>query len=220
MYGAANAMKANKVHEAFFEWMPPRTANVIAQREDLLRVALAPFLQHNRLPHCMFHIHHATLHDYSLNSMCILSCIMSHPASTCFAISLYVSKRTGRACINSSICRYTSYGRHFTASAALDGLNHQLEPFIRHEDTIVDFSCGANEWLPMLKSLCATKGKQCHGRAYDIITPLNIDDFVEKSWFDVVPGALTHIWSSRQAQLALPWPGLPSPGSKAPPSQP
>lgn len=26
-----------------------------------------------------------------------------------------------------------------------------MEPFMRAYDTIVDFSCGANEWAPMLK---------------------------------------------------------------------
>lgn len=56
------------------------------------------------------------------------------------------------------------------------------------DDTIVDFSCGANEWLPLLKEACAKRQLRCHGKAFDIITPIRVDDFTRVSWFDVLPG--------------------------------
>ena len=55
-------------------------------------------------------------------------------------------------------CRYTSYGRHFTQSNHLQALNQFLLPYICEGDTIVDFSCGANVWVPMLKSACLQQG--------------------------------------------------------------
>ena len=55
-------------------------------------------------------------------------------------------------------CRYTSYGRHFTQGGHLQALNQFLLPYIREEDTIVDFSCGPNVWGPMLKTACLQQG--------------------------------------------------------------
>ncbi len=37
-------------------------------------------------------------------------------------------------------------------------LNKRLLPFLRPGDTIVDFSCGENTWMPMLKALCLADG--------------------------------------------------------------
>ena len=54
--------------------------------------------------------------------------------------------------------RYTSYGRHFTQGGHLQALNKFLLPYIRDGDTIVDFSCGANVWGPMLKTACLQQG--------------------------------------------------------------
>lgn len=66
-------------------------------------------------------------------------------------------------------------------------LSEHLVHFIEHGDCIVDFSCGANEWVPIMKHICAQHGKFCTGKAIDIITPKDVQDFVQKSWFDVQP---------------------------------
>lgn len=55
-------------------------------------------------------------------------------------------------------CRYTSYGRHFTQDEHLRVLNEFLLPLIHDGDTVVDFSCGANVWVPMLKNMCLEAG--------------------------------------------------------------
>ena len=55
-------------------------------------------------------------------------------------------------------CRYTSYGRHFTQDQHLRVLNDFLLPHIHGGDTVVDFSCGANVWVPMLKNMCLEAG--------------------------------------------------------------
>ena len=96
-------------------------------------------------------------------------------------------------------CRYTSYGRHFTITEQLRTLSKQLVLFMKHGDTIVDFSCGANEWLPMMKTMCAEMGKQCTGKAFDIITPRDVTDYEQRSWFDVHPGDF-HTHSSQAGQ--------------------
>ena len=55
-------------------------------------------------------------------------------------------------------CRYTSYGRHFTEAGHLVALNEFLLPYLQDQDTVVDFSCGANVWVPMLKTACLQQG--------------------------------------------------------------
>ena len=37
-------------------------------------------------------------------------------------------------------------------------LNEFLLPHIHNGDTVVDFSCGANVWVPMLKNMCLEAG--------------------------------------------------------------
>ena len=81
--------------------------------------------------------------------------------------------------------RYSSYGRHFTKVDLLRHTAMRLEVFAQTGDVLVDFSCGANKFLPMFKRECLVKGKVVGGRAYDIITPPNLEDFTEMSWFDV-----------------------------------
>lgn len=53
---------------------------------------------------------------------------------------------------------YTSYGRHFTLPTLLEEVNRYLMPFLRKHDTVVDFSCGYNVWVPMLKRMCIENG--------------------------------------------------------------
>ena len=64
----------------------------------------------------------------------------------------------------------------------------KLEIFINPDDTIVDFSCGSNEFLPIVKKICQEAGKPVKGRAFDIITPCVSEDFQQISWFDVQSG--------------------------------
>ena len=67
----------------------------------------------------------------------------------------------------------------------LELMSKQLVQFMRDGDTIVDFSCGANDWVPIMKLSCAEHGMRCSGKAFDIITAKNVEDFQLKSWFDV-----------------------------------
>lgn len=64
----------------------------------------------------------------------------------------------------------------------------KLEVVIHPDDTIVDFSCGSNEFLPIVKEVCRKAGKAVKGKAFDIITPCISEDFQQISWFDVRPG--------------------------------
>ena len=85
-------------------------------------------------------------------------------------------------------CRYSSYGRHFTKPVYLKMVTDLLCPYLKNEDTLVDFSCGANVFVPMCKREAAHQGKVIFGRAYDIITSHDLTDFHRCSWMDVKPG--------------------------------
>lgn len=87
-------------------------------------------------------------------------------------------------------CRYSSYGRHFTKIDQLRIVAKKLEVFINPGDTIVDFSCGYNQFLPLLKRHCLQFGKAVSGRAFDIITPCINEDFRQISWFNVEHGGI------------------------------
>jgi hypothetical protein len=65
-------------------------------------------------------------------------------------------------------------------------------PFLWPDDLVIDFSCGANDWIPLLKRMCLNDGFAIKGRAFDIISPKNMEDFdVTKSWFEVTTGEST-----------------------------
>lgn len=55
-------------------------------------------------------------------------------------------------------CRYSSYGRHFSRPQLLQAVAEILEMFLRPNDVIVDFSCGANEFVPLVKRWAARNG--------------------------------------------------------------
>ena len=82
----------------------------------------------------------------------VLSCRTNHSVSLRCAWE-QKAEEEGACC-----CRYTSYGRHFTEAGHLEALNEFLLPYLQHQDTIVDFSCGANVWVPMLKTACLQQG--------------------------------------------------------------
>eukprot|EP00232_Nephroselmis_pyriformis_P015356 CAMPEP_0182896066 /NCGR_PEP_ID=MMETSP0034_2-20130328/26055_1 /TAXON_ID=156128 /ORGANISM="Nephroselmis pyriformis, Strain CCMP717" /LENGTH=266 /DNA_ID=CAMNT_0025029923 /DNA_START=11 /DNA_END=807 /DNA_ORIENTATION=- len=88
--------------------------------------------------------------------------------------------------------RYTSYGRHFTVEDVLDKITDSLLPRLRGGDTVVDFSCGSNDFL---KGLCAKAEAQgfsppLQPRSYDIVTTRHQLGFELRSWFDVKVGEL------------------------------
>lgn len=55
----------------------------------------------------------------------------------------------------------------------------------------MDFSCGANEFVPLFKRYCLTRGKGLQGIAFDILTPMDMTDFRKSSWFDVPVGTFS-----------------------------
>lgn len=58
-----------------------------------------------------------------------------------------------------NLCRYTSYGRHYTQDSHLRTLSSGLLDYIQSGDNIVDFSSGGNDWVPMLKTMCLEQEK-------------------------------------------------------------
>lgn len=63
-----------------------------------------------------------------------------------------------------------------------------LSFYLHDNDTVVDFSCGANAFVPLVKQEGAKQGLNISGRSYDIITSQNLEDFQRCSWMDVRPG--------------------------------
>lgn len=53
---------------------------------------------------------------------------------------------------------------------------------------MVDFSCGANAFVPLVKQEGRKQGLSLKGKAYDIITSQNMEDFERTSWLDTRPG--------------------------------
>lgn len=89
--------------------------------------------------------------------------------------------------------RYSSYGRHFTQNYKLKEIAERIRYFLRHEDCVVDFGCGANEWLPAMKQ--AMDGFGLRGtsfRAFDIATPSNDWCFSNRDYYTVKPSELPH----------------------------
>ncbi|KAK9844902.1 hypothetical protein WJX74_008431 [Apatococcus lobatus] len=80
--------------------------------------------------------------------------------------------------------RYTSYGRHFTKAPQMEAVATRLLDFLSRGDTVVDFSCGSNEFVPMVKRMALAAGIEVFGRAYDIITARHFEDLIIKSWFE------------------------------------
>jgi hypothetical protein len=49
------------------------------------------------------------------------------------------------------LSRYSSFGRHFSRTQLLQAVAEILEHFLRPNDVVVDYSCGANEFVPLVK---------------------------------------------------------------------
>lgn len=86
--------------------------------------------------------------------------------------------------------RYSSYGRHFTKLHLLEQVAQLLSFYLHDGDTVVDFSCGANAFVPLVKQEGRKQGLSLMGKAYDIITSQNMEDFERTSWLDTRPGML------------------------------
>ena len=95
--------------------------------------------------------------------------------------------------IRLSCCRYSSYGRHFTKEHLLLQVAQLLSFYLHDGDTIVDFSCGANAFLPLVKKEGGKQGLSLKGRAFDIITSQNLEDFERCSWLDTRRGGLSAV---------------------------
>lgn len=67
--------------------------------------------------------------------------------------------------------RYTSFGRHFTKVDKLKEIVDRLKWYVQDGDTIVDFSCGSNDFSFLMKEMLHKMGKRCSFRNYDLIAP-------------------------------------------------
>lgn len=67
--------------------------------------------------------------------------------------------------------RYTSYGRHFTKKPILRTIVNFVFQYMKPNDLIVDFSCGANDFLGMISDAC----KASHLKVNLFTTPLHSD---------------------------------------------
>ena len=85
-------------------------------------------------------------------------------------------------------CRYSSYGRHFTKLHLLEQVAQLLSFYLHDGDTVVDFSCGANAFVPLVKKEGRKQGLSIAGCAFDIITSQNLEDFQRCSWLDTHTG--------------------------------
>ena len=50
--------------------------------------------------------------------------------------------------------RYTSYGRHFTKTPILKHIAQHVIGYLKPGDLVVDFSCGANEFIGIIMDFC------------------------------------------------------------------
>ncbi|GMH42351.1 hypothetical protein BSKO_10270 [Bryopsis sp. KO-2023] len=81
--------------------------------------------------------------------------------------------------------RYTSYGRHFTNTCILKDIVTRVIPYLAQNDMVVDFSCGSNEWLEIMRNTCELEKMVIRCKAYDPFTPMHTKDWFRKSWMDV-----------------------------------
>ncbi|RDX92857.1 Protein ENHANCED DOWNY MILDEW 2, partial [Mucuna pruriens] len=85
---------------------------------------------------------------------------------------------------------YTSYGRHFTDVEKLEGIVDKLHWYVQNGDTIVDFSCGANDFSILMKKKLEESGKKCSYRNYDLLPTKNDFSFERRDWMTVQPTEL------------------------------
>ncbi|CAL4998121.1 unnamed protein product [Urochloa decumbens] len=88
--------------------------------------------------------------------------------------------------------RYTSFGRHFTKKEKLNEIVDKLHWYVQPGDTIVDFSCGLNDFSQFMKEKLDKVGKKCNFRNYDVIRPKNSFCFEKRDFMTVRPKELPH----------------------------
>ncbi|KAL6644237.1 hypothetical protein ACP70R_015845 [Stipagrostis hirtigluma subsp. patula] len=88
--------------------------------------------------------------------------------------------------------RYTSFGRHFTKKEKLIEIVDKLHWYVQPGDTIVDFSCGLNDFSHFMKEKLDKVGKRCNFKNYDVIRPKNSFCFEKRDWMTVRPKELPH----------------------------
>ncbi|XP_062196409.1 protein ENHANCED DOWNY MILDEW 2-like isoform X2 [Phragmites australis] len=88
--------------------------------------------------------------------------------------------------------RYTSFGRHFTKKEKLIEIVDKLHWYVRPGDTIVDFSCGLNDFSQFMKEKLDKVGIKCNFKNYDVIRPKNSFCFEKRDWMTVRPKELPH----------------------------
>ncbi|XP_065862485.1 protein ENHANCED DOWNY MILDEW 2 isoform X2 [Euphorbia lathyris] len=86
--------------------------------------------------------------------------------------------------------RYTSFGRHFTKIEKLEKIVDMLHWYIKDEDMIVDFCCGANDFSCLMKKKLEETGKKCSYKNYDLIQPKIDFNFEKRDWMTVNPDEL------------------------------
>lgn len=88
--------------------------------------------------------------------------------------------------------RYTSLGRHFTKKDKLSEIVEKLHWYVQPGDTIVDFSCGLNDFSQFMKEKLDKVGKRCNFKNYDVIQPKNSFCFEKRDWMTVRQRELPH----------------------------
>lgn len=81
--------------------------------------------------------------------------------------------------------RYTSFGRHFTKVDKLKEVVNRLRWYVQNGDTIVDFSCGSNDFSCLLKEELHRMGRKCFFKNYDKIQSKNDFSFEKRDWMSV-----------------------------------
>ncbi|GLT55471.1 hypothetical protein SLA2020_285900, partial [Shorea laevis] len=67
--------------------------------------------------------------------------------------------------------RYTSFGCHFTKLEKLKEIVDRLCWYVQNGDTIVDYSCGSNDFSCLMKEKLENMGKFCSFKNYDLFRP-------------------------------------------------
>ncbi|XP_021849641.2 protein ENHANCED DOWNY MILDEW 2 [Spinacia oleracea] len=86
--------------------------------------------------------------------------------------------------------RYTSFGRHFTKPEKLQEIADALHWYVKDDDTIVDFCCGANDFSLFMKEKLEKRGRKCNYKNYDLFRPKKDFCFETRNWMDVQPNEL------------------------------
>lgn len=82
---------------------------------------------------------------------------------------------------------YYSFGRIFMRKELIKHVVSRLSHLLRTGDCVVDLNCGKNEFIPLVKEVARKYGIIVTGRAFDVIVPKDLVNFVRKPWRAVTP---------------------------------